>query len=493
MFMDNISGGSHSNVASVADTFPISALPPIMRSIAQETADLLSVPVALPACAALATSSAALGQGLAIKSNIGQLSFGNLFIVAAATSGAGKSASFREILFPIFEYQTFLRIQARQECRALRAELFELNKKLNDVRTGKVVLGDEELPSLLDQKQTITKVLTQKGPAIVCEDITPQAMLVLLGRNREVIFSASPDAKNCIQVLSRDRQDSPYIKAWSGDPVEVTRVTREAVSLCGPRMTLLWLPQTDVVREMFTRRVLTRNGFLPRVLPCVLESLQKQSSYEMREISQITKDAWNDLIIGLLKKYHASHGKPHVLKQSDKLRNALIEYSNSIVNRMEHDLVNVREFAHRWAEQAWRLTVVLHAAKHGTNAEAEVVQSSTGKEAISLMEFFGNQQLELLRMDLDCARIDQECKVMQKLMGEREMTARDFVHSRVCADRVEAKSLLDKMHADGRLAIREHRPERGGVPTRYYRRNDVTNATLVTNGASVSSVARTNQ
>src|SRR6266850_3435473 len=104
-------------------------------------------------------------------------------------------------------------------------------------------------------------------------------MHVLLGRNREVIFSASPDARSCIQVVSRDRQDSPYIKAWSGDPVEVTRITREAVSLCAPRMTLLWLPQTDVVREMFSRRVLARNGFLPRVLPCVIESLRKQSSY----------------------------------------------------------------------------------------------------------------------------------------------------------------------------------------------------------------------
>jgi len=281
MFMAT-EGGGRPDVASdtsVTDMFPISALPSIMRRMAQETADVLGVPIALPACAALATSSAALGRGLAIKSNIGQLSFGNLFIIAAASSGAGKSASFREILFPISAYQTDLRIQARQQCRTLRAELFELDKKLRDVRMGKVVLGDDELPSLLDQKQTITKILTQKEPAIVCEDITPQAMHVLLGRNREVIFSASPDARSCIQVMSRDRQDSPYIKAWSGDPVEVTRITREAVSLCAPRMTLLWLPQTDVVREMFSRRVLTRNGFLPRVLPCVIESLRKQSSY----------------------------------------------------------------------------------------------------------------------------------------------------------------------------------------------------------------------
>ena len=292
----------------------------------------------------------------------------------------------------------------------------------------------------------------------------------LLADNDEVLFSASGDARHCVQVVARDRDDNPYLKAWSGDPTEVTRITRSSVSLHAPRMALFWLPQPDVMLEMFTRRVLTANGFLPRVLPYLMDYTPVESGYDVRRVSSETKEEWDALVRDLFDVYHAKQGNPLILKRGKGVREVLIDYRNSVVRRLQGELANVGPFASRWAEQAWRLTLVLHAGKHGRDAHHETVETATAEHAISLMKFFSRQQLALLSSSLDRAKTEYEVAILNKLLVKEEMTARDFAHDHVMNNTTGAKALLEQMVAAGKLDYRDQRPERGGVPTRYYRR-----------------------
>jgi hypothetical protein len=295
---------------------------------------------------------------------------------------------------------------------------------------------------------------------------------VLLAQNDERIFSASADARQVIQAVLHGKGDNPYLKSWSGDPVDVDRISRDAVPLKAPRMALLWLPQPDLMTDMFARRILIDNGFLPRVLPCVVEYAPMLIGIRTRRVAPATEKNWSDLVRGLFETYHARQGAPFVLRREAKVQPLLINYYNSVVERRRSELADVGPFAARWAEQAWRLVVVLHAARYAGDAHNNAVQAQTAEDAISLMDFFSGQQLELLRRTRAHAKTEAAEAVFEMLAARNEITARDAQREHIADSAGEAHALLEQMVRAGKLVFHDHKPEGGGHPTRLYRRCD---------------------
>jgi len=327
-------------VTTVEGQFPLNVLPPIVRQMVDEVADVATVPGVLPASQALGIVSAALGAGLAIPSDLDQQTFANLYMVSAAESGSGKSVTFKELMAPVYAYQEELRTRAQERRYGFKAELVRLKVTLKRAESGKEPITDEMLAGLI-QRQDLVEAELKRKLKLVCEDVTPQKMQVLLAQNDERIFSASADARQVIQAVLPGNGDNPYLKAWSGDPVDVDRISRDAVPLKAPRMALLWLPQPDLLTEMFTKRVLTVNGFLPRVLPCVVEYAPMMLSNKTRRVAPKTKKNWNDLVRGLFETYHARKDGPLLLRREERVQTLLIDYYNSLVERRKGELADV--------------------------------------------------------------------------------------------------------------------------------------------------------
>src|SRR5208337_1143841 len=107
---------------------------------------------------------------------------------------------------------------------------------------------------------------------LVCEDITHQALEQKLAENDETLFSASSDAGQALSILlgrhnSLGRADDTlYVKAYSGDPFRTTRISRKAVSLNSPCLSLLWFVQPDKLDSMLAADALMQGGFLARTM-----------------------------------------------------------------------------------------------------------------------------------------------------------------------------------------------------------------------------------
>jgi hypothetical protein len=460
MAMPDASGKLSSNVASVAsvaDPFPIDALPPILRRMAEEVADVATVPPVLPACQALGIVSAALGSGLAIPSDRERNTFGNLYLIPAAESGSGKSVTFKSMMVPVYEYQDELRANAQASHRQLKVELFKLKGTLKRVQSDEYALNEDELSTLIARQEYIEKEL-QKWPKVICEDVTQAKLQVLLAANDERIFSASADARQVIQAVLNGKGDNPYLKAWSGDSTDVDRISRDAVPLREPRMAILWCPQPDLLMEMYSKRTLTDNGFLPRVLPCLVDAPPMLIGTQTRRVSDKTKADWADLVRGLFTTYHANHGGPFMLRRTDKAQSALVDYYNSIVERRRSELADVGPFAARWAEQAWRLAIVLHAGTYGADATKMVVKSATAENAIALMRFFAEHQLDLLRRTRANAKTETEQAIFNALALKSEITVRDLqlgALRRMNAEQIT--QVLERNVAAGKLNLRIHK------------------------------------
>ena len=58
------------------------------------------------------------------------------------------------------------------------------------------------------------------------------------------------------------------LKAYSGDPCVIHRMSRDPISLEAPCLTALWLTQPDKVESLLHERSPNEGGLIPRILPC---------------------------------------------------------------------------------------------------------------------------------------------------------------------------------------------------------------------------------
>ena len=86
-----------------SEQMPISLLPEPFRLISEAISHSARVPESLAGCCVLGALSASIGSGLKVRSGADRFSHANLYIMASATSGSGKSESFRMALDPFFK------------------------------------------------------------------------------------------------------------------------------------------------------------------------------------------------------------------------------------------------------------------------------------------------------------------------------------------------------------------------------------------------------
>ena len=114
-----------------AAPFPVDALPPAMATIIAAVSRTERVPPALPAVCALGVVSAAIGAGLEVASGPNRVTRANLYLLASAESGSGKSETFRLIAAPLVDHQTRLLETWRQKTSPqLQSEIRVLDKEI---------------------------------------------------------------------------------------------------------------------------------------------------------------------------------------------------------------------------------------------------------------------------------------------------------------------------------------------------------------------------
>jgi putative DNA primase/helicase len=470
-----------------AEPFPLDALPPAMATIIAAVSRTERVPLALPAVCALGVGSAAIGAGLEVTSGPNRATRANLYLLASAESGSGKSETFRLIAAPLVDHQARLLETWRQKTSPqLQSEIRVLDKEIAALERKAAKSGDpmerERLRGELEYKLARKDEMTARAamPCIIAQDVTTERLAVLLRDNREVVFSSSPDARKLVDNLmgrynpGKTTDESLYLQAYSGDFVRVDRQGRDAVVLNKPCLALCWFVQPDLPATMLDEQSLSVSGFLPRLLICHTNAAPRRIEGEEQILSESVRDQWTQLVGDLLATFHAAD-KPHVITPTPAAVAVFTDFHNSIVDRRAVDLADVGAFAARYAENAWRLAVVLHAAQWAGDAGSESLTAETAANAVRVVEWFAASQLDILAKGRLAAAAKVQDEVLELLETTRQhkslafITAREVHRARITATADAAKALLARMEADGLLVAEDIAPAHGGKTTRIYR------------------------
>jgi len=475
-------GTGHHSGSPEAKPFPTHCLPESVAAMARAIADTERTPAALAGVCTLGFLSASIGRGLQIQSGTARFTRGNVYLLASAESGSGKSESFRHAAKPFNEFEggkleawrasTLPGLAAEKDI--LEAEMKKLQRDAGSAEGADKRGGIKA--ELEAKKAALAEVEAQlHAPAFTVEDVTTEKLASLLAANGETLASISPDAGAIVNNLlgrysNLDRTDeSVYLKAFSGDFLRVDRQkSPEPVLLKSPCLTALWLTQPDKVETLLAEKELTDGGLIPRLLVCHTNAEPLEIVEGATGIRAEVAADYRRTIRELLEAYRLAD-EPRTIQPSPEALALLNQHFNGIVARRRGDLRDVSSYAARWNEQAWRLAVCIHAGTWGRQAHEQALEFDTAERAIELVDWFAGQQLGILSKGRDAKRRETRGEVLALLVGNpKGIRARDVCRARIARDASEAHALLATMEGEGLLAGREEQPEAGGHVSRIF-------------------------
>jgi hypothetical protein len=468
--------------------FPSACLPSPYREIAEETARITQTPIVLAACCMLGLLSSAIGRGLKVESGPGRTTYGNLFLLLTAESGSGKSVIYGQIFAPFLSFEQQRQADWKKEVRPrLIAKKEVAERQLKQQRNKKE--PHEPGFTVEDSIETIVRLIRKiedierelEANRLYTENVTVEKLAVLLEANGESLSLLSPDAREVVNnILGRNNQqkqidDGIFLKAYSGDPCQIDRIGRASVTLNSPIMNVVLLLQPDKFAKLLMNDETRDGGLLPRFLGCHTNAEMEIETGTVKPINPDLLARYHKRVTELLQSFRipGSKGTEVTITVEPEAAEILRKFRNDIVIRIKQgDFDGMKEFAARYAEQAWRLTVVLHAARWGAvdlpKRQAKEIDPKTAKDAVKIVEWFIEQQSQLLAGIRNDAQIDKDQKYLALLHKHPEgITARHLYHdAKIESNAANAKRGLDDRVRRGLLVSTTI--STGGRPSTIY-------------------------
>ena len=338
---------------------------------------------------------------------------GNIYSLISAGSGIGKSVVLGILRAPL---------------HALQAELKEAAKSggIMPPTPTPSTEGFEGFEGLLALPKTARR--------LICSEVTGPAMAKLLGENQETTLNATAEAGNLLNEASKSASalGQLLLKGYSGDQVEIDRISRKRpIVLNQPCITVCWLCQPHRLETFLATDRLMEDGLLARFLVVHSKARMAPMHEEDRAIPADVSDGYGAVIRSLFEAYGLQGDRDLTVDTSEEASAILREYHNLNAERWNAEEGSMRCCIARWTEQAWKLTLVLHAATHGANAHRIAAEGETAERAVALQEWFAGQQLRIVQgstRQKEVDRLEKLCRLLSETPN-CAMTLRDLQNS----------------------------------------------------------------
>jgi hypothetical protein len=439
--------------------------------MAHEISRITGVPHSVAASVAIGVCSGAIGGGLRIRTYRGDTG-ANLYSVIVVDSGSGKDLSLRLALRPletieqerIEHWERVEKPELEARLREVRAQFSALEKAMKD--GGGQVLS-RRLVDAEKRRAEIERQLRAEPQLLVADCTKEKLMSVMEGQPGEAIFSVSAEARGILKVIagrySKSSDEDVYLAGYSGTPMKSSRIGRKTVNLRKPCLAVLFMVQPDALHRFANNPEMVESGFLPRFLAFDARAEPQLIPEETPIFDPDLERGWHELIETLVNTYRDSVEGHAAQMEPDALQH-LREYANETTMRFRTggDLADVSAFAARWAENACRVALVLHAAEHGNQAHSHPLTLETARRARRLVEWYAAEALDLFGGIRETKRVERRNRLVEILENspDWEKSLRDLRKSHGFDN-----ATIEAYAAEGWLKIERIQNPGGGRPT----------------------------
>lgn len=417
--------------------FPIEALNETQRRIAEDVATVHELPIQLAAMPAIAVIAAALGKSWKLTGAVnGRDNFANLYIIPGAPKSTGKGAS-AQLANPIIEASAIL----AEDWKASERPNLETKRQIMDARAkyftaclarrkdGRRSLTSTELKTLEAELQDANaeleriKPLLATPPSYHVGNATSEALAMKFARNNDTLFALAYEGGDTLRVMlgkygkGESADFDLWLSGYSVEPYQSDRVLRGNVNIT-PCLTALIFCQPSLLRELYSNEEAFERGLTARILPFICEPALKEDDGQQRNVSAYHRDAWRDMITGLLANRRLATGGPVVVQCSEEAREIFRAFHNESIRLRNGQFRDIGGELGRWRENACRIALGLCIAD---NTAADTLTGEQAERAVTLARWAQRAALQVMhagRMERRQVRANKLRELLDEYGGQ---------------------------------------------------------------------------
>ncbi|OPY16516.1 MAG: hypothetical protein A4E69_00207 [Syntrophus sp. PtaB.Bin138] len=341
--------------------FPVEAIPvPLCREMVEEVSHIIQIDPGFTACCLLGVLSTA-AQGRFMIDLVTHQEHPNLYVVGVLGSGERKSPTISEMARPIYRFQ--------------------------------------------ESQESV----------IVCNDVTTEALAILMSKNNERMSIISAEGGIFDIMAGRYSEGRGnfdlYLQAYSHDPVSVHRINRGSIRLSSPSLTMCLGVQPAVIEDIGRHRGFRGRGLLSRFLYAYC---RPQAGHRTRldcPISAKIAERYSNRISNLIA---AGFGDPFMLSLSPEAHavwNDFYLYAEAqmLPGGQLHDLI---DWGNKLPGAVARIAGLFHYANFGLKAGGNPISVNFVSDSCKIGRYF----MEHAKAVLTIMQEPEEVKSAKKIL-----------------------------------------------------------------------------
>lgn len=382
-------------------TFIAESLPSPFREWAAQCSEAIQVPVDLPAMLDIGLVGAAGAKKFQVQLPNGHREPINPWILVVLPSGERKSATYREAISPVREWEA-------ENIEAMKSAVWEYQTK---VRTFEKAVGkaedqlaktignwaSKEAQDVKDLSRELSNLRQSPivMPRLIVDDITPEKLAVVLADQDGRILISSPEGGTFDIMAGRYSKDGApnldlYLKGYTGDDHIVDRINREAKQVRRPHISMALTTQPEILRGLEQRQGFRGRGVIARLwfsIPEGKAGFQKADAAPIEEAVRARRRARLRALLDI-----RIPVEPYDLTFAPKAADHLNCLHRDVQMKMrpEGELSHVKDWAQRAVGGMARLCGILHLMEHAEEPRLceTPISARTALRAWSIMETY---------------------------------------------------------------------------------------------------------
>lgn len=425
--------------------FPIKALPPIIREMVIGIAETTGTDPAMAATSILSAISYCFTGKYRMQGKADHSEPPMIYSFIIAEPSERKSPVIKFIKKPFVDFELKYNQEHAEEFHKIEAMkkklLFEADKLEKE--------GSKDVDQIAKLRTQAEQMGTVGRRRIVVDDITPESLIQLMGRNRSLLM-ISDEAGMLGNFAGRYSNNSMpnmdmILKAWSGESFFCDRATKETIQIPTPCLSISLAGQPYLWDNMVSNPVFRNSGLLARFFYCFPKSKVGTRRYDSKAIATAVVDSYNKLIdILLTRKFNAGDTEEKFLKFDETAQQNFIDYYNQYIEKIQlTEFSNCKDWGGKYHGQILRLCCVIHCVKcvlKNENPENVLVGADTLCNAIDIADYYKEQAIYAFSI----SGVDQEIlkaeKALEIIKAKQIKEGFQSALSKKCRNKIFAES-----------------------------------------------------
>ena len=408
--------------------FPVKALPPVLRDVAEAIAVSTSTDVAMAGTSILSAVSYCFSGVYRMSAKRDHSEPLVLDTLTIAEPSFKKSPVMALIKRPYIQFAQDWNEKNKQDIVRSQAERKLLESRLEALENKKDVTADE----IAELRTELSNMPVSNFRRIAVDDVTPESLVNLLDENGTLLM-ISDEAGMLGNFSGRYSNNIPnldlLLKSWSGEPYISDRATRASVLLKKPYMSITLACQPYVFEGMISNPAFRGSGLIARFMYCFPASNIGHRKYDTKPVPDKVAYDYSRLIYKLLENKFSYQGEnEQYLKFNKRAYSEFVDYYNDHIEPMLlTDMVFCKDWGGKYHGELLRLCGIIHCVKcalNGVDPADTDVTVDTLSDAVEIGDYFREQAIYAYSLgDVDIGTVKAE-RVLNKIRSKHIMQIR---------------------------------------------------------------------